>query len=96
VRIVFGAEGDLAVLQGDEPVVGDGDAMRITGQVFEDVPWVLHGLFGEDHPLLVAQGGKEVPPRWGRTQFPTATRPGELAVAIEVLQTCEVEAPEAA
>jgi len=96
VRIVFVAEGDLAVLQGDEPVVGDGDAMRITGQVFEDVPWVLHGLFGEDHPLLVAQGGKEVPPRWGRTKFPTATRQGELAVAIEVLQPCEVEAPEAA
>ena len=57
---------------------------------------MLHGLFGEDHPLLVAQGGKEVPPRWGRTKFPTATRQGELALAIEVLQPCEVEAPEAA
>jgi len=96
VRIVFVAAGDLAVLQGDEPVVGDGDAMRRTGQVFEDVPRVLHGLFGEDNPLLVVQGGKEAPPPWRRTQFPTATRQGELALAIEVLQPCEGEAPEAA
>jgi hypothetical protein len=38
--IVFVAEGDLAVFQGDEPVVGDGDAMGVPGEVREDVLWV--------------------------------------------------------
>jgi hypothetical protein len=38
--IVFGAEGDLAVFQGHEPVVGDGDAMGVPGEVREDVLWV--------------------------------------------------------
>ena len=96
MRVVFVAEGDLAVLQGDEPVVGDGHAMRVTGQVFEDVPRVLHGLFGEDDPLLVAQGGKEASPGWGLEKFPTATRQGQLTLRVGVLQAGEVEAPEAA
>jgi len=35
--IVFVAEGDLAVFQGDESVVGDSDAMGVPGEVLEDV-----------------------------------------------------------
>ncbi len=46
VRIVLIAEGHLAVLQGHEPVVRDGDAMRITGQVLQDVLRVLDGAPG--------------------------------------------------
>ena len=94
--IVFVAEGDLAVFQGDEPVVGDGDAMSVPGEVLEDVLGVCQGLFGVDDPLLVTQGGKEAPPGRGLGECLTATRQGELALAIEMLQACEVEAPEAA
>ena len=56
---------------------------------------VLHGLFGVDHPLLVAQGGEESPPRRGRSELPTAPHQGELALRVGLLQTREVEAPEA-
>ena len=54
--VVLVAEGHLAVLQGHEPVVGDGHAMGIAGQVLEDVLGVLEGLFGVDHPLLGRAG----------------------------------------
>ena len=53
-RVVLVAEGHLAVLQGHEPVVRDGDAMRIASQVGEDVMGIREGLFGVDHPLLGA------------------------------------------
>ena len=50
--IIFLAEGHLAVLQGDEPLVGDGDAMGIAGQVLQDMLGVLERFFGIDDPLL--------------------------------------------
>jgi hypothetical protein len=68
------AEGHLAMLQGHEPVVGDGDAVGIAGQVLQDVSWVLHGLFGVDHPLRVAQGDEEPLPGWRLSECLTATR----------------------
>src|SRR5437867_11935481 len=40
-RVVLVAEGHLAALQGHEPVVRDGDTMRIAGQVGEDVLGIL-------------------------------------------------------
>src|SRR2546429_7227628 len=40
-------EGHLAILQGHEPVVGDGHAMGIPGQVREHMLGVLHGLCGD-------------------------------------------------
>ena len=52
--VILVAEGHLAVLQGHEPVVRDGDAMRRASQVGEDVLGILEGLFGVDHPLLGA------------------------------------------
>ena len=53
--IILVAKGHVAVLQGHEPVVRDGDAMGIAGQVLEDVLRVLDGLFGIDDPLRVVQ-----------------------------------------
>ena len=41
--VVLVAEGHLAILQGDEPVVGDCHPMRVAGQVLQDVLGVLEG-----------------------------------------------------
>ena len=78
--VVLVAEGHLAVLQGHEPVVGDGHAMGIAGEVLEDMLGVLEGLFGVDDPLLVAQGGEEPLPGRGLGELPTATRQGQVAL----------------
>jgi len=93
--IILVTKGHLATLQGHEPVVGDGDAMRIAGQVGEDVLGILEGLFGVHDPLLGAQGGEEPLPRGGLGELPTAPHQGELALRVELLQAGEVETPEA-
>ena len=56
---------------------------------------VLEGLFGVDDPLLVAQGGEEPPLGLGFGKFPTATRQGQLTLAIEILQPLKVQPPKA-
>src|SRR5882672_1777571 len=93
MRVVLVAEGHLAVLQGHETMVGNGHTVGIAGQVLQDVPGVLEGLFGVDHPLAVAQGGKEPLPGLGLGKLPTATRQEQLALAIELLQSCKVQPP---
>ena len=91
--VILVAEGHLAMLQGHEPVVGDGDAVGIAGQVLEHMLGVLDGLFGVDDPLLVAQGGEEPLPGRGLGECPTTTRQGELALAIEPLEPRQVQPP---
>ena len=81
--VILVAEGHLAVLQGHEPVVGDGHAMGIAGQVLEDVLGVLEGLFRVDDPLLVAHVGEEPVPGRGLGKLPTATRQGQVALRVE-------------
>jgi hypothetical protein len=95
VLVVLRAQGPLAVLQRQEPVVGAGPTRGRTGQGREHILGVLPGLFGVDHPRLVAQGGEEAPPRRGRSELPTATHQGELALRVGLRQTGEGEAPEA-
>jgi hypothetical protein len=50
---ILGAEGDLAVRQGDEPMVREAHAMGIAGEILEHVLGLPEGLLGVDHPLLV-------------------------------------------
>ena len=93
--VIFVPEGDLAVLQGHEPVVGDSDAVGIAGQVLEHMLGVLEGLFGVDDPLLGAQGGEEPLPGHGLGEFPTATRQRQVTLRVGLCQAREVEVPEA-
>jgi len=51
--VILGAEGDLAVRQGDEPMVLDAHAMGRAGEILEHVLGLPEGLLGVDHPLLV-------------------------------------------
>ena len=94
--VILVAEGHLAMLEGHETVIGDGDAVGIAGQVLEHMLGVLDGLFGVDDPLLVAQGGEEPLPGRGLGECPTATREGQLALRVGLCQARDVEVPEAA
>lgn len=47
------AEGDLTVLQCQNPVVGDGDPVDVSPQISEHLFCPVEGRFAEDHPLLV-------------------------------------------
>src|SRR5215472_18662971 len=55
VRIVLPAEGDLAIRQGDEAVIGDSHPMRVAGQILEHVFWSAEWRLGINHPVLTEQ-----------------------------------------
>jgi hypothetical protein len=93
--VILVAKSHLAVLQRDEPGVGDGHTVSIAGQVLEDVLGPLEGLLRVDHPFFAAQVGEELVPGRGLSEVPTAPQQGELALRVGLLQTREVEAPEA-
>ncbi len=49
------AKGDLATLQGDEAVIGDGHPMGIATEIVENLLRAAEGWFAVDHPVLVKQ-----------------------------------------
>jgi hypothetical protein len=48
-------KGHVLVRRGDEPMVGDGDAMSVTTQILEHILGAAEGWFGIDHPVLTEQ-----------------------------------------
>ena len=46
----------MVVLEGDEAMVGDGDAMGVAAEIAEDVMGAAEGWFGIDDPWLTEQG----------------------------------------
>ena len=57
--VIFPAEGDLIVLEGDEAMVGDGNAVGEPAEIAEDVMGAAEGWFGIDDPWLTEQGAQE-------------------------------------
>ena len=56
MSIVFPAEGDVLTIEGDEPVVGDSDAMGVTAEITQYLLGSAHGLLGIDDPVLLVSG----------------------------------------
>jgi hypothetical protein len=59
VGIIFPAKGDLVVFEGDQAMVGDGDAMGVAAEITEDVMGTAERWFGIHHPVLTEQGTQE-------------------------------------
>ena len=55
VGMVFPAERDLAVGKVDDPMIGDGNAMRVASQILEDMLGPSEGTLGVHHPVLTEQ-----------------------------------------
>ena len=56
MTVVAPAEADLTVLDGEEAVVGDGDAVGVLAEVVEDLVGPGEGALGVDDPLGLAEG----------------------------------------
>lgn len=54
--VVLPAEGDAALIMGDQAAVGDGDPMGVAGEIGEDRGGTGEGPLGIDNPLDLAQG----------------------------------------
>ena len=53
------AKGDLVLLEIDEAVIGNGDAVRIPAQVAQNLFGAGEGWFAVDHPFLPEEGAKK-------------------------------------
>jgi len=53
------AKAHLSVLKADEPSVGDGDPMRVAGQILQHMLGSAERRLGVDHPLLTSQASKQ-------------------------------------
>lgn len=58
--VIPSEEGDLAIFQGENAVVGDGDAVGITTQIRDDFFSGAKGRLAVDDPLFAAAGIQEV------------------------------------
>ena len=55
VPIVLPPKRDRVVRDGDEPVIGDGDAMRVPREVVQHVGGTAKGRLRVDHPRLMVE-----------------------------------------
>ena len=59
IGIIPPTETNLRVRDGDNPMVGDGNAMGITSQVLQDVVWPAKRCLRIDDPILLEQSAQE-------------------------------------
>jgi hypothetical protein len=57
--IVLPSEGDTGAVAGDQPAVGDGDAMGIARQIGQHGLWPAERTLGVDHPCDRKSSGEE-------------------------------------
>lgn len=86
VSVVLPAEGDLAVGKVHNSVVGDGDAMRVAGQVMKDMFGPAEGSFGVDHPVLTEHRPQESMEGFLLAEPFQASRKEQLPVTESVLE----------
>src|ERR1700730_2999722 len=55
VRIVFPAKRDSIILKRHQSMVGDGDAVRIAGEIVQNMLGTAEGWLGIDDPVLVEE-----------------------------------------
>lgn len=58
VRVVAPPEVHDVVMSAEQPVVGQGDAVGIAGEVVENMTRAAEGFLGVDDPVLIAQVGR--------------------------------------
>jgi hypothetical protein len=59
MRIVLVAKGNLVVVEGDQSVIGNGDAVGVAGEIAQDMLGATERRFEVDHPVLPEQGPQE-------------------------------------
>src|ERR1022692_1576932 len=80
VSVVFPTEGDVAVGHGQEPMIGDGDAVSVACQIVEHILRSAEGAFAVDDPLLTKERSQERGKGLLRGQRAEAARKHELAL----------------
>ena len=93
VGIIFPSEGDLALGDVDDPVIGDRDAVRVSGQILEDVLRPSEWSFGVNDPVIAIQRPKESVERSLFSQWFQHAREAKVPEAERPFQTGDKLAP---
>ena len=96
VAIILVAKTDLAVVDVEQAMVGDGHAVGITPQVIQDLFGTSERWFGVNHPLAFAQRGQVLGESFRVTESLEGGKELELAVVKGGLEVIEEQAPEQA
>jgi len=94
--VVLVTERDDPVLEGQQPVIGDGDAVRVTSQVLQHPPRAAERRFGIDDPLGAAGLGDQALERRRMGQVLEGPMEAEPFVVEGALEQSEELAPEQA
>jgi hypothetical protein len=86
VCVVPEVEGDLAVLELDEAVIGDCDSVGVTAKIAKNKVWAAEGWSGVYQPLALVEGIKELLPAGPLCEFREAGREADLAFFVRLLQ----------
>ena len=80
--VVLEAEGDARVVDVEQAVVRDRDAVGVAGEVLEDLAWSAEGWFGVDDPLGVLEFLEPAVPGGALGQAGERAARSELALAV--------------
>ena len=94
VGVVAPAEADTAIGDGDEPLVGDGDTVRVAAEIGEYMFGAGEGRLAVDDPGVLAQLGEPRGPRRRLRESREAAREVQLAAIEGALQASEKPAAE--
>ena len=92
--VVLPAEGDAALVQRDQPAVGDGHPVRVARQVGQHRLRPGERALGIDHPLALAQRRQPAPERLGVGQRRVLAEELQLAGLMHPQQLFEEAPPE--
>jgi len=89
MSVILPEEGDLVVVQGQEAVIADGDAMGVASQIGQHVVWATKGRLGVDDPLLAEKWPQECAKDLFLFQGLESSVEGELTLAKSLFQTVD-------
>src|SRR5579863_6797248 len=92
--VILPAESNLFSIKGNEPVIADGNAMRIAAQIAKHGCWTRHCLLDIDDPVFPMQRLQQSPEGFGIFQWGGCTAETELVPAIRTLESLEKLASE--
>ncbi len=84
--VVLPPEGNLAVSDVDDPVIGNGHSVCVAGQVMKNMFWPSEGPLGIDHPVMTKERSQEGAEGFFIGEVSDASRKGELSVTKGALQ----------
>ena len=87
MSIVLPAEGDVSVIHRQQPVIGDGHAVRVAGQILQDVFRSSERCLGVDDPVLPEESAEERRECFFVCQLAALPVEGELVPAKRPFQT---------